>query len=116
MLSYETRLGTVEISNEYLSKLIGNAVTQCYGVVGMVPSNSKQKLFGLFSKKDSADKGVIIKGDTDKLSAEIHIIVLYGMNISEIAKSIVNKVKFTVNENVGITVDKVTVKVDGIKE
>lgn len=116
MLSYETRLGTVEISNEYLSKLIGDAAAQCYGVVGMVPSNNRQKIMGIFTKRDYADKGVIIKGTSNKLSVEIHIIVLYGMNISEIAKSIVNKVKFTINEAVGITVDKITVKIDGIKE
>ena len=37
MIAYETRTGKVILSNEYLSKLIGNAVTSCYGVVGMVP-------------------------------------------------------------------------------
>ena len=37
------------------------------------------------------------------------------MNINAIAKSIVHKVKYTVEETTGITVDKVTVRVDGIK-
>lgn len=116
MLAYETRLGNIEISNEYLSKLIGSAVTQCYGVAGMVPSGNKQKILGLFSRKDATDKGIIIRGDYEKISVEIHITVIYGMNINAIAKSIVNKVKFTIKENVGIEVDKITVKVDGIKE
>ena len=37
MIRYETRLGSVEISNEYFAKLIGNAVASCYGVRAMVP-------------------------------------------------------------------------------
>ncbi len=116
MISYETRLGTVEISEEYISKLIGTAVTSCYGVVGMVPSGKRQRIFSVFSKKEYADKGIIVKGSADNISVELHIIVTYGMNINAIAKSIVNKVRFVVEEATGITVDKITVKVDGIKE
>ncbi len=116
MIAYETRIGKIHLSSEYLSKLIGNAVTSCYGVVGMVPRGSKQKIIGMVSKKDYMDKGIKVTGNADKISVELHIIVLYGMNINAIAKSIVNKVKYTVNQATGITVEKVTVKVDGIVE
>lgn len=116
MIAYETRFGTVNITNEYLSKLIGNAVSSCYGVVGMVPSGKKQRLFGLFSKKEYINKGIVVKGNEEGISVDLHIVVSYGMNINAIAKSIVNKVKFTVDEAIGIRVDKVTVKVDGIRE
>lgn len=116
MIAYETRLGKIEISYEYLSKLIGSAVSSCYGVVGMAPSGKRQKLFNMLSKKEYADKGILVKGDSDSISVELHIVVTYGMNINAIAKSIVNKVKFVINESTGITVDKITVKVDGIKE
>ncbi len=116
MITYETRLGTIEISYEYLAKLIGSAVTSCYGVVGMVPSGKKQRFFHIFSKKDYMDKGIVVSGDADSLCVELHIIVLYGMNINAIAQSIVHKAKFVINEATGIKVDKITVKVDGIKE
>jgi len=38
------------------------------------------------------------------------------MNIAAIAASITEKVKYVVADSTGITVNKVTVKVDGIKE
>ena len=44
MIAYETRLGKVEISEDYLEKLIGHEVTSCFGVVGMVPRRVKQKI------------------------------------------------------------------------
>ena len=39
----------------------------------------------------------------------------YGVNISAISDSIINKVKFTVEQATGIIVNKVTIRIDGIK-
>ena len=116
MITYETVNGTVTITNEYLTKLIGQAVTSCFGVAGMVPCGGKQKILGILSKKEQLDRGIAVKGDMNGIDIELHIIVSYGMNINAIAKSIVHKVKYVVSEATGITVNKVTVKVDGIKE
>ena len=116
MIAYETRIGAITFSESYLSKLIGHEVTSCFGVVGMTPSNSKQKLLGIFSKDQAIDTGIKVTGDTDNVNVEIHIIVIYGMNINAIAASITEKVRYAVKENTGITVNKVVVKVDGIKE
>ncbi len=116
MLAYETRLGTIEISEGYLSKLIGNEVTSCFGVVGMVANNSKQKIFNKFNKTESIDTGIKVRGNADGVTVELHIMVTYGMNINAIANSITEKVQYVVKEKTGITVDKVIVKVDGIKE
>ena len=49
MITYETRLGSVNFADGYLSKLIGNAVSTCYGVVGMAPSGKRQFLLNIFS-------------------------------------------------------------------
>lgn len=115
MVAYETKSGTVSVSNEYFVKLIGNAASSCFGVAGMAP-HGKQKLRNLFSKKDYTEKGVRITGNIDKINIDLHIIVAYGMNINAIAKSITHKVKYVVTETTGIEVGKVTVRVDGIKE
>ncbi len=116
MITYETRLGKINISEAYLSKLIGNEVTSCFGVVGMVPSTNKQKIFNKFLKSEQIDTGIKVVGDADKISVEIHIVVTYGMNINAIANSITEKVKYAVKEATDIDVKKVTVKIDGIKE
>lgn len=116
MIAYETRLGKIDISEGYLSKLIGNEVTSCFGVVGMVPSNSKQMIFSKFSKDEPIDTGIKVIGDADSIKVELHIVVTYGMNINAIAASITEKVKYIVKNTTGITVDKVIVKIDGIKE
>ncbi len=116
MISYETRLGTVTLSEAYLSKLIGHEVTSCFGVVGMVPSGNRQKIFNKLSKTEQVDTGIKVTGNADMISVELHIVVTYGMNINAIAASITEKVKYVVNEIAGITVNKVIIKIDGIKE
>ena len=116
MIAYETRLGKIDISEGYLSKLIGHEVTSCFGVVGMVPSNSKQRIFSKLSKNEPLDTGIKVIGNTEGVTVELRIVVSYGMNINAIAASITEKVQYAVKETTGITVDKVVVKIDGIKE
>lgn len=116
MISYETRIGKITLSNSYFSKLIGRAATSCFGVVGMVPHGGKQRFLGLISKKDRLDTGVFVRGDVNSITVDLHIIVTYGMNINAIAKSIMHKVKYVVFEATGIKVSKVRIRVDGIKE
>ena len=116
MISYETRIGKITLSTSYYSKLIGRAVTSCFGVVGMVPSGGKQRILDMFSKKSRLDTGVIVNGDISSITVDLHIVVSYGMNINAIAKSIMHKVKYVVYESTGIKVSKVRIRVDGIKE
>ena len=116
MIAYETRLGKVEISEDYLEKLIGHEVTSCFGVVGMVPRRVKQKLYNRFTKSNMADTGIIVSGSGDSIAVEIHIVVTYGININAIAVSITEKVKHVVMEYTGLDIQKVTVKIDGIPE
>ncbi|MCQ2450803.1 MAG: Asp23/Gls24 family envelope stress response protein [Clostridia bacterium] len=116
MISYENVMGKVNVSEDYLSKLIGSEVTSCYGVVGMVPGNSRQKINKILSKDDAVDTGITVKGTADSISVEVHIEVIYGMNIKALAASITEKVKYIVKEVTEIDVDRVVVKVDGIKE
>ncbi len=115
MIRIENRYGTIEISQEYFSYLVGNAVSACYGVAGMVRSGPKQGLRSMLSRRAYADDGVHVRSEGERLIVDIHISVIYGMNISAIAKSIVHKVRYTVEEATGLSVKKVNVFVDGMK-
>ena len=115
MIRIDNHLGCIEISQEYFAYLIGNAVSSCYGVAGMVKNGTRQGLRSVFFKKTFADEGIRVRSENNKLVVDLHISVIYGMNISEIAKSIVNKVRYTIEEATGLSVKKVNVYVDGMK-
>lgn len=114
MISYETKLGRIYISNAFFAKLIGQAVSSCYGVSGMVAKGG-QRFLDLVKRGKMIDKGIFVNGDINSISVELHIIVCYGININAIANSIVHNVKYTVKEATGIDVKKVTVHVDGMQ-
>ncbi|HOD02013.1 MAG: hypothetical protein BWY46_00271 [Firmicutes bacterium ADurb.Bin300] len=115
MVKIENHLGIVEISKEYFSSLIGNAASSCFGVAGMANSNAKQNIRSFFFRtRQYIDQGVNVLKDADGLIIELHIIISFGLNISAIVKSIVNKVRYTVEEATGLEVKKVNVFVDSM--
>ncbi len=116
MIRLENHLGTIEISQGYFSKLIGNAASSCFGVAGMANSNARQGIRSFLNKSGNfADKGVAVHRDGNGVTVDLHIVVTYGLNISVIVKSIVNKVRYTVEEATGLEVKKVNVFVDAMK-
>lgn len=115
MIRIENHLGIIEISQNYFAYLVGNAASSCFGVAGMVKSGTRQGLRSIFTRRTFADEGVRVRSENGKLIVDLHICVIYGMNIAEISKSIVNKVRYTVEEATGLTVKRVNVHVDAMK-
>ena len=63
---------------------------------------------------DRADQGVSVRREPDGLVIELHIIVTYGLNISTVVRSLVEKVRYTIEEVTGMNVKKVDVFVDSM--
>ena len=116
MIKIETAMGVVEITQEYFAKLVGHAASECFGVAGMAISSASQGLREFISGKEVADKGVHVRASGKRLIIDLHIIVAFGVNISAITQSIVNKVSYVVEEATGFEVARVNVFVDGIQK
>lgn len=115
MIKIENPNGYIEITNNYFANLVGRAAQSCFGVTGMVNSSPYQSLKSVIKNKgskDNLDQGVVVKSVNDKLTIDLHISVSYGVNISAIVESIVNKVRYTVEEATDLTVSKVNVYID----
>ena len=117
MIKIENHLGVIEINDSYFSDLIGHTVTACFGVAGMANSGESQALRAIFYRRRSyLDQGVNVRSNGTDLTIDLHIFVTYGVNISAIVDSIVNKVRYTVEQATDLAVKKINVFVDGIKE
>jgi len=115
MVKYENPLGTIDINEEYFAELLGSVVPTCFGVVGMADSNAFQGIRSFFDRKNHyPDQGVSVVKEPDGLVIELHIVVLYGVNISTVVQNIVEKVRYTVEDVTGMTVKKVDVYVDAM--
>ena len=69
----------------------------------------------MITKSELPDKGVKVHVSGGRLVIDLHIVVTYGMNIAAIVQSIINKVRYTVEDATGMEVAKVNVYVDGMR-
>ena len=60
-------------------------------------------------------RGVIVRKDEDEVHIDMYIIVSYGTKISEVAHNVQTKVKYTLDQTVGLAVDSVNIYVQGVK-
>lgn len=124
MVSINNHLGTINYTKQFFYTLIGGTVTNCFGVVDMNAGDVKQTFIEKvpipFIKKFAektilSEKGVTVKFKNGKLYIDLHITVMYGVNVSTIVKSIIHKVRYAVEEETEFSVDKVNVFVDSVK-
>ncbi len=111
MIKMENHLGTIEISEQFFTSLISDALSDSFGVAGLAPARPRKK--GLLSTQPQ--KSVVIRGKNGKLVIDLHIQVTYGINISAIVTSIVHKITYTVEDVTGIGVAAVNVYVEGMQ-
>lgn len=116
MLTVENHLGTIGISKDYLSSLIGHTASKCFGVVGLNDAEKNRGLLSVFKKAEIGSKECVKLGICDgKLTIGLHITVVFGINIPTVADSLAHKIRYTIEEKTGLEVGRITVYVDGMK-
>jgi len=110
----KTEMGKLVLSEEAIATIAGAAAIECYGVVGMAGRKMTDGLSELLGMENLA-KGVSVTIDGDELYIELFVILGYGVKISEVARMIIDKVRYTVEKITGLKVSKVTVSVESIR-
>ena len=113
MISFYNTLGKVSMTTGYFAELVSAAAQSGYGVAGMATRGPSDSLRSLVDK-DFPDKGVRVTEQEGKLVIELHIKVIYGLNIAAAVKSITHKVKYMVEEATGLQVKNIRVSVDDV--
>lgn len=113
MISFYNTIGKVSLTSNYFAELVAAAVQSGYGVAGMADKGPTDNIRSLL-KLTAPDKGVKVWEKDQKLNIEIHIKVIFGLNIKTAVKSITHKVKYIVEEATGLTVNRIDVAVDDV--
>jgi len=109
-----TELGTIAIGHEVVATLAGAAAMEGYGLVGMASRRITDGFVELLGRENWG-RGVEVKLDKDKAYITLHIIVSYGVRISEVARNVMERVKYAVEEITGLKVARVNVYVQGVQ-
>ncbi|PWM38879.1 MAG: Asp23/Gls24 family envelope stress response protein [Clostridiales bacterium] len=106
--------GTINITETVFANIVGHVANSCYGVVGMAAKSAGDGIVSLL-KKDHYEKGVKVIPGEDGIIVEMHIVVLYGVNLPAVTRSISKEVKYMVEQMTGFIVKKVNIFIDGMK-
>jgi uncharacterized alkaline shock family protein YloU len=112
-MSEETYFGRIEISPNAIASLAGQAVLECYGVVGMANKNLRDGITEVLTRGNFR-RGIDVKVVEREIYIDLYVVIQYGTRISEVAHGIMNRVKFTVEKALGLPVAQVNVHVQGL--
>ena len=111
-----TELGVIDISKDVIANLAGLATMECVGVVGVVSTRAFTDGLGELLARVSLSKGVDVElEEDDSLIIRVHVVLAYGIPVPVIANNIIENVKYIVERHTNLRVDKVDVRVDGIR-
>ena len=114
MVRHENEKGSVNVSTNVYTEIVGVAVSNCFGVKGMAARSVSDGLYHLL-RKDAAGKGVKVQFHEDNtISIDLHIMVDYGVNLNAVGASIISEVRYVVSNHTGTEVRAVNVYVDSM--
>ena len=114
MIRHEKENGSINVSTNVYTEIVGTAVSNCFGVKGMAARSLTDGVYHLL-KLESLSKGVRVEfHDDDTISIELHIMVDNGVNLAAVGASIISEVRYVVTKCTGTEVRDVNVYIDSM--
>ncbi|MBM4763970.1 Asp23/Gls24 family envelope stress response protein [Bacillus sp. B15-48] len=114
-IELQTKFGQIDISNDVIAQIAGGAAVDCYGIIGMASKQQLKDGIAEMLRRENFSRGVVVRQDDEEVHIDMYIIVSYGTKISEVAHMVQSKVKYTLDQTVGLAVDSVNIYVQGVR-
>jgi uncharacterized alkaline shock family protein YloU len=114
-IELSTEYGKIFVTNDVIAILAGSAALDCYGLVGMASRKQLKDGIAELLGQENLSRGVEVRREKDRVEIDLYIIVSYGTKISEVANNVQTKVKYVLNQVVGLEVDEVHIFVQGVR-
>jgi uncharacterized alkaline shock family protein YloU len=113
MTTNETPRGTIEIAPNAIATLASHAVLQTYGVVGMASSNLATDIAASITR--DPNRGITVRQEDSQIIIDVYVVIEYGTRIASVANSLINSVRYTIEQSLGVPVRQVNVHVQGLR-
>ena len=110
----DNKYGSIQIDPEVIAMYAGTTAVECFGIVGMAAVSMKDGLVKLL-KRESLTKGINVAIRDNVISIDFHVIVSYGVSILAVTDNLIESVKYKVEEQTGMTVEKINIYVEGVR-
>lgn len=106
--------GKVEVSPQAVATVVAQAVSECYGVVGMAPRTFGEALLTAL-RRPPATKGIYVRLENDTIGVDVHVVIDYGTRIVTVAGNVVSAVRFRLEQALGPAAIRVHVYVENVR-
>ncbi len=114
MIRHENKNGSVNVSTNVYTDIVGTAAMNCFGVKGMAARSVTDGVYHLL-RKESMGKGVRVYFHEDStISIDLHIMGDNGVNLNAVGASIISEVRYVVTKCTGTVVREVNVYIDSV--
>lgn len=106
-------LGKIEVLPNAIHTIAVQAISECYGVVGITAPRlhyGQPVLLG----PEHLNQGVQVRIVNEQIMVDVYVALEYGLRISEIGHNIMSSVKFSIEKMLGVPVAQVNVNVQGL--
>jgi uncharacterized alkaline shock family protein YloU len=110
-----TENGKIDVADQVIAVIAGSAAMDCYGLVGMASRKGIKDGIAELLGRENLSRGVEVRRESEQMHLDLYVIVSYGVKISEVAHNIQSKVKYVLEEVVGLKVDFVNIFVQGVR-
>lgn len=114
-IEVKNEFGKIDITNDVIAQVVGEAAIECYGIVGMASRHQIRDGLTDILRKENYARGVIVRNIGEEIHIDMYVIIGYGTKISEVAYQVQSKVKYTLSKVVGLSVESVNIFVQGVR-
>src|SRR5438105_11188511 len=101
-------LGKIEVLPNAIHSIAVQAISECYGVVGIAAPRLHSGQ-AILLEPGQSNQGVQVRIVDEQIMLDVYVVLEYGLRISEIAHNIMSGVKFAVEKMLGVPVARVNV-------
>lgn len=109
----ERPLGRIEVLPNAIHTIAIQAISQCYGVVGITAPRLHNGQ-AVILPPEQRNQGVQVRVVHDQIIIEVYVALEYGLRVTEIAHNIMSSVKFSIEKMLGVPVAQVNVNIQGL--
>jgi len=113
-ITTEGMVGKTTMADGVVAKIVGLAAREIEGVHDLIGSGAASTISGLTSrvtKSDQRAQGVLVEVGEREVAADLRMVVLYGVNIPQLADAVRRNISYRVAEITGLTVKEVNINV-----
>jgi uncharacterized alkaline shock family protein YloU len=107
----ETALGHLLVSSRAIAQIAERSLDECYGVVGLGRGARIRRAVAIRRRH-----GVEVQpSDEGGIELTLSIVIVYGLNLAEVAAAVRTRVSYEVERVTGLKVSQVEVRIDDVR-